>query len=927
MVVHEDETTQAFRNVIQTVVNRSLSGAILPPSTALLSAATQQLLARIPLTLENLKAAFRCLTLLYDLDSQRGTQVFSSFIKCYASSPPLERAIIVEGIRTSSLPLYLIYLWLSIAEKESLNLGTPSPPRSLIMAILYGALTPIILGMGKNTHYNLGIASTGEVTKPRLVPVAAEIIKASLSTSHSLLLTSDGRVYAMGRCEGYRTGLPRNDVAASPQLVPLPKGTVVVDVAAGEGYSLFLTRKSLYGCGLNVAARLGLGKDAGPFQLQKIPLPQLRELILDEVVTTEKFTLITTSSVSDFLLAGTSFEKRNVTKTFEFHKDYDPEWDDIFVPCSTQLEVSARISSKPHCGIVTGQDVNLKQANESYTVRFVLFNNALRYRFAHSNFIGEVIYAIDGILFGFDVAEFSVDSKGGVYLRAALDTGITRRVYSVYRGRVAIWPKEDSTFETARSNRKKEINMSGLAIVFLLQPIANTSYATSLSVSPDGENAIFVIGEKEEQNEGKLRNWAGQRLIAEPIKEVPFDAKICLGGRSWPVMSSVLAHRVPESYRFLKGKVMHMEEAFHGIPNSAKREDWRLEVSQMVASYVKEGVAIWNAEVWEPESPALDFVKKALAVLGLKAVGPRPSQGKTMRALVPIVKGSAQSTAQSNCVLQCVDEDGRAVIETNRQLLELHSYYFVLAGKHEGRDSFVVRESQGIVEKILEAMASPDSLVQCTRDELCRMLIFCDAYAMDSLIDDIIRAFFINATASCLLDLSGLYSWSYYAQNFIIRELIARPDLLFLYTKSEEIHQEMAKRACEAIEAGTCRRSGVTTENALMIGQAIWHSYAHIYSDRTQVDEERLLFTALSFAAIQPYFTKQAVFGYSHDPELHRFTFPQLKTLYNTTAPDYKEFRVQKSDNSGLTAVDREEFDLMNALVESLGDFSFEASS
>ncbi|CAJ0587319.1 unnamed protein product, partial [Mesorhabditis spiculigera] len=868
-----DEThSQAYREAVQKVIARALNGDALPQIETLLVRSINQFYKRIPRNIESFKGLLHCVVELYRVNPGRAEQLLVPLAQIYAAGSPFERAKVLEAVRTSELNLYLIWRWLAEADAECQAAKTSPPARALFMTILYGgdfikqrSMAPVVLGMGANAHYNLGIASTGEVVKPRLVNTDNDIIKASLSTSHSLLLAADGFTYAMGRCESNRAGLPHHEFAASPQLVPLPKGTNVVDIAAGEGYSLFLTRKSLFGCGSNKKGHLGIGKEVNSVPLQRLNLPPLRELTLDEVVAEDNFTLVTTSMVGQYYLSGTSFGNKGITKTFSLYEDYDPEWDDISTPCDAKLIPCPRISAKPHCGIVTGQLLNLKFGKEEYTVRFILFNKRIHYRFALSHFIGEV--------------------------------------HSIYRGRVAIWPKSDTLFEAAKSSHKRnERDMSYLAVVFLLEAIPNTAYAHSLGISPDGLNALFVIGAREELEKTKPRSWASQSLIANPIKDVPFDAKICLGGRSWPIMSSVLALRVPNAHQFMKGKNLHVEEVLAGFPVVSKRADWRIEFCEMIVQYVKEGFVIWNADIWEQESDAYDFIKRALAVVGLKAIGYEPSSGRWRRALVS--SGGTSGSTQSNCTLVCVDPDEKTgEISANRQLLEIYSHYFVLAGRHEGKDRFVVRESRDIVSKILEAMASPDSLVCRTKEELCRMLLFCDSYLMENLIDDIVQAYFVDATPSCIQDISNLYNWSVIAQDAIVREFVARPDLVFLYSKSASLGDELAKRICTAIEQKHSRKNQVTVNNPLMVGQAIWNSTSD--RDWGNVDEERLIFQSLSLDHFADYMLGSG----PRDKEMN-----YLKT-YLTSA---RGFSANEGTSSVITPLDREEFDWMEAVVDSL---------
>jgi len=89
----------------------------------------------------------------------------------------------------------------------------------------------------------------------------------SAGEDHSLFAARDGSAYAAGRNNHGQLCQPKGMPESSmPVRVPLPPGTFVVDVSAGEEHSLFLTKDGrVFACGNNVGGRLGIGNvPAGP---------------------------------------------------------------------------------------------------------------------------------------------------------------------------------------------------------------------------------------------------------------------------------------------------------------------------------------------------------------------------------------------------------------------------------------------------------------------------------------------------------------------------------------------------------------------------------------------------------------------------------------------------------------------------------------
>jgi alpha-tubulin suppressor-like RCC1 family protein len=122
------------------------------------------------------------------------------------------------------------------------------------------------LGLGNNDNEN----NFTEVT----LPTSANIIAIAAGDYHSLVLTSDGKVYATGSNSDGQLGLGNNDNKNSFTEVTPPTNANIIDIAAGGDYSFILTSDGkVYATGLNFYGQLGLSNNDNKSSFTEVTLP------------------------------------------------------------------------------------------------------------------------------------------------------------------------------------------------------------------------------------------------------------------------------------------------------------------------------------------------------------------------------------------------------------------------------------------------------------------------------------------------------------------------------------------------------------------------------------------------------------------------------------------------------------------------------
>ncbi len=150
---------------------------------------------------------------------------------------------------------------------------------------------------GENKYGQLGLGNNNDQNQntPQLVqlPNGEQVIQMAAGFGHTLALTSSGRLYAWGENDD-QLGLRYNTRQNTPQLVPINEQ--VTQIAAEAYHTLVLTSTGkLYAWGSNQYGQLGLGNNND----QNQNTPQLVQLPINEQVTQiatgECHTLVLTS--------------------------------------------------------------------------------------------------------------------------------------------------------------------------------------------------------------------------------------------------------------------------------------------------------------------------------------------------------------------------------------------------------------------------------------------------------------------------------------------------------------------------------------------------------------------------------------------------------------------------------------------------------
>ncbi|NQX25614.1 chromosome condensation regulator RCC1 [Curtobacterium sp. VKM Ac-2852] len=120
-----------------------------------------------------------------------------------------------------------------------------------------------VWGWGDNCFGQLGNGTTQTTLRPveALTPPNRIVTSLSAGATHSLMLTSDGALWATGDNRYGQLGDGGTTAASAPVRVKLPQDQIVTAIAAGAGHSLAATKDgNAWAWGLNDSGQLGDGR-------------------------------------------------------------------------------------------------------------------------------------------------------------------------------------------------------------------------------------------------------------------------------------------------------------------------------------------------------------------------------------------------------------------------------------------------------------------------------------------------------------------------------------------------------------------------------------------------------------------------------------------------------------------------------------------
>lgn len=103
---------------------------------------------------------------------------------------------------------------------------------------------------GSNKNYNLGIANEEEKKYPQQLDYFKKenifLLRASISTHHSMFLDNQGKVYVVGHGKFGQLGIGDTSTLVLPKLVKLPikKTEHVISISTARYHSLALTNSN-----------------------------------------------------------------------------------------------------------------------------------------------------------------------------------------------------------------------------------------------------------------------------------------------------------------------------------------------------------------------------------------------------------------------------------------------------------------------------------------------------------------------------------------------------------------------------------------------------------------------------------------------------------------------------------------------------------
>lgn len=151
-----------------------------------------------------------------------------------------------------------------------------------------------VWGFGSNSCFQLGYFEEECALPARLTSfsVANKISKIACGNSYTMVLSSNGKLYGVGRNNYYQIGAPETETYAHLQLVESLKDIHIVDVACGDEHTVCVSSDhKVYGFGKNSHYQLGNTKGLSQ---QPHRIASLENFKIKKVECGSRFTIVLT---------------------------------------------------------------------------------------------------------------------------------------------------------------------------------------------------------------------------------------------------------------------------------------------------------------------------------------------------------------------------------------------------------------------------------------------------------------------------------------------------------------------------------------------------------------------------------------------------------------------------------------------------------
>ncbi|KAJ1349471.1 hypothetical protein KIN20_005044, partial [Parelaphostrongylus tenuis] len=669
------------------------------------------------------------------------------------------------------------------------------------------------MAMGENSSFTLGIPSDGPVWEPRKVPLEG-VRKVSMSTNHALFLTNEGEVFACGATANFDTGEDNGKLVVSPVQIRFSGETSpIVDIAAGPHHSIFITKKSVYVCGMNTNFCLGMKKDKCHYTMKNLKLPVTggaKNAELEEVFTNADFTLIRSSGNQDqedrfiWIVGKTPTKVEETFKLIDLRREigYAMIHRDI-----TRIGMNNELAILHH-------DTGLYISPVAYTlvnyssrglkdVKVTITNNSGVLNYTFDPHYGSLplepcVVSINGFLVDICCVDYHITTKGDVFLMGQLSC-CKWDFCTLYRGKVVVVEDKviDDGFIEAYS---KESKFCGLRILLLLQEVPGAQIVSSFSCSPDGKNLIYVTNSSISHRNEQWRTADHEKL--NRMRETECLDKLDLNFYIFDeddvcscTLEVIIRARFPNIDKYLK------------MGNSIWIRDLTEQVGNVICSRIFRDYLVYNENrVVKNDVFTESIVGNVCRVLGVPFIVKEQFYqiGEPLQSLEDFM-------ALHNCIL--VSEEG-VEIKFVREILELQSSYFTIALSYLNSDSFPrlhLYASERMIRHTLLGIINQNYFRCLQLHELVELVQFLDQYLLRAVIADVLRVIFEQVNEFNIGIIFNLYEIVPPVRSLLAEYLFHNLHLVCLWKNSASASTDLLRSVFACDESSTCEDIRYTT--------------------------------------------------------------------------------------------------------------------